>query len=327
MMAERSNLPELMTVEVQPDQLVTFRASILSRELGQRLNRDKKTIGSTAKADLSRYYVLLKIGRDSIAGRLSSKDMNLIAGGVYEERRTDLLDLGWWDYDAARMQKALLIAKIQDAVRKYPLERIHETNASELISKIDAMNELEVAALVDTVERYWSLRPKAAPGTKAYAEVYEALDFITNDRVSMTFLPAIKMDQRRVASQMPTNRQKTLADTVREYTQDPFFQTWDDHDRDVLHIEATLGGSTRHLTFGEVPTQSLQGLDDEQRAAAVSTLFGNAADWPPGVADVRFVRDGVVISTTLSQTDIYVFVNDVPVSQGVRISTPMTART
>jgi len=142
------NADDDIRIDVPPDQLVSFRASILGPELAQRLNRDKKTVGSTAKADLSRYYVLLKIGRDSIAGRFSSNEMNLIAGGVYEERRPELFDLGWWDYDAARMQKALLIDKIQDAVLKYPLQQTYEADASALIDKIETMNALQVAALV-----------------------------------------------------------------------------------------------------------------------------------------------------------------------------------
>ena len=125
---------------------------------------------------------------------------------------------------------------------------------------------------------------------------------------------------------MPARRKKTLVDTIRAYTNDPAFRTWEDYARDLLHIEASLGGTRRHLTFGDVTAYSLESLDDEQRATVVAGLFENAGSWPAGIAQVRCVRDGVVISEMVSQTDLYVFVNDFPVSPGVRISMPMTSK-
>lgn len=316
-----------LRVDVPTDQLVSFRATILGPELGQRLNRDKKTIGSTAKADLSRYYVLLKIGRDSIAGQFSSNEMNLIAGGVYEERRPDLFDLGWWDYDAARMQKALLIAKIEDAVLKYSLQQTYDADASALVKKIDAMNPLQVAALVDTIERYWSLRPKSAEQDAPKA--YEALDFITSDGVSVTKLPAPKAKEKG-ASKMPEIRNTTVVDTVRDYTNDPDMMAWNDNNRDQLHIKATLAGERRHITIGDVARHGLDDLDDQQRADVIAHLFRSASAWPAGTAHLGFERDGITIRTPLSpmvsETDLYVYVDGNPVSEGVRISTPMVAK-
>lgn len=121
---------------------------------------------------------------------------------------------------------------------------------------------------------------------------------------------------------MSKTREKTLAETVRDFLNDPNVRLRPDA-TDVLHVRGLLAGKARHITFGEVTADSLDGLDDDQRAAVVATLFENAADWPDGTADVRCVSDGVVISTMMSQTDIYVFVNNEPVSRGVRITVPM----
>lgn len=310
--------------DVAADQLVTFRASALASELGQRLNRDKKTVGSTAKADLSRYYVLLKLGRDSMAGKFSSNEVNLIAEGVYEECPVDLLDLGWWERDAARAQKTLLVYKIRDALRKYPLEKTFDADASLLVEKIETLSALEIAALIDTIERYRSLRPQTEPSSRGWAETYDALDFTTSDRPRLTILPR-PTSARKGATNVATNRQKNLADTVRDYLNDPKVHISHNRATAVLHVTGLLAGAQRHITFGEVACHSLEGLDDQQRAAVIETLFENAATWPEGIADVRFTRDGVVISSMVSETDIYVFVGDEPVSRGVRISTPMVA--
>jgi hypothetical protein len=124
---------------------------------------------------------------------------------------------------------------------------------------------------------------------------------------------------------MPSNRQKTLVDTVREYMNDPDLRVSANPATSVLHVSGLLAGQPRHMTFGEVTARSLDGLDDQQRTAVINTLFENADTWPEGIADVRFVRDGVVISSMISETDIYVFVDDHPVSRGIRISTPMVA--
>ena len=122
---------------------------------------------------------------------------------------------------------------------------------------------------------------------------------------------------------MPINRRKKLVDTVREYANDPDCRVWEDHNRAALHIETLLGGNRRHLRFDDITGHSLNELDDQQRAAVVAVLFANADAWPMGTAEVR-VNDGLVIPEMVDQTDIYVFVNNVPVSQGARISTPMT---
>lgn len=162
--------------------LVTFRAGFLADDLAQRLDREGRGIGSAAKADLSRYYILLKIGRDGIAGKLSTNEMNLIVAGVVEERRPELLEFGYADYDAARAQKELLVARIRAAVSRHPLEQVHNVDAEALIRKIDLMNESQVAALVDTAERVWRLRPHATPASYA-----DELDFFASDYVPRSF--------------------------------------------------------------------------------------------------------------------------------------------
>jgi len=181
------------------DSLVTFRAGILSPELGQRVNRDAGGVGFTAKADLSRFYVLLRIGREAIARRMSSDEMNMIAAGVVEERQPRLFDKGFSGYDAARMQKPVLIARIRNAVSQHPIERVHGVDAEQIVAKIQQMNDLEVAALVDTIERLWSLRPKAT------AENYaDELDFITSDYTGRSFGEFIRLVHAYVVAEDPS---------------------------------------------------------------------------------------------------------------------------
>jgi hypothetical protein len=122
----------------------------------------------------------------------------------------------------------------------------------------------------------------------------------------------------------------TLIETVRDYTKDPDMMAWEDNNRDQLHIKTTLAGTRRHITIGDVARHGLDGLDDQQRADVIAHLFRRASAWPAGTAHLGFERDGITMRTPLSpmvsETDLYVYVNGNPVSEGVRISTPMVTK-
>jgi len=42
---------------------------------------------------------------------------------------------------------------------------------------------------------------------------------------------------------MADNRQKTLVDTLRDYTNDADLLSWEDNNRDLLHVKATFEGT------------------------------------------------------------------------------------
>jgi len=154
---------------------VNFRAGFIADDLAQRINREMRTIGATAKADLSRYYSLLNLGRSSLVGQISTNELNLIAAGVIEEWKPKQLDSGYTGYDAARIQRAFLIANLQQTMSRAHLDIIHGVDTQSLIERIQRMNDLEIAALVDTAERLWSVRSK---GT---ADDYAELGLFTSD--------------------------------------------------------------------------------------------------------------------------------------------------
>ena len=125
---------------------------------------------------------------------------------------------------------------------------------------------------------------------------------------------------------MINEQERALIGTVRAYANDdPELRAAEDHATGSLQLEVALAGGRRVVDFGEIALHEVSALDGPQRAAAVAKLFARSARWPAGRADVRCLRNVVEMPSMNEICEIAIFVGNAPVSDGVRITTPLRA--
>ena len=125
---------------------------------------------------------------------------------------------------------------------------------------------------------------------------------------------------------MLTTPKRALLETVRTYANDSDASAWEDHKNDALYIDVDFGTGNRRLKFDHTSQHDLGALDEQQRTDVVAGLFANATSWPEGTAEVRCLLDVLQTPAMMNHTDFRIFVGDVAVSQGVRISTQMNVK-
>lgn len=123
---------------------------------------------------------------------------------------------------------------------------------------------------------------------------------------------------------MINEQERALIETVRAYANDdPELRAVEDHATGSLQLEVALAGGRRLVDFGEIALHEVSALDGPQRAAVVAKLFDRSARWPAGRADVRCLCNVVGMPSMNEICEIAVFVGNGPVSDGVRITTPL----
>jgi len=117
--------------------------------------------------------------------------------------------------------------------------------------------------------------------------------------------------------------EQALVETIRAYSNDPDLVASEDPKNGTIRLKFNLAGSRRDITFDHIATHDIAKLEDEQRADVIAALFGNAANWPDGRAEVRCVTNHVEIRTMTDIAEYVVFVGDVPVTNRLRLSSVM----
>lgn len=124
---------------------------------------------------------------------------------------------------------------------------------------------------------------------------------------------------------MLTTPERALVETIKTYVKVPDLIPSEGHRDDALHIDG-FGADGRRVTFDHLSKHYLSQLDQQRQTDVVAHLFENATTWPEGVTEVRCLINDLETPTLMKYTNFQVFVDDVPVSQGVRIETQMRVK-